>query len=181
MKKTIFTTKIRIFVSNVVIMEATKVINLVQEPEVFYSIQNKYDRIISVLGGSTQVSQVINSDIDLIQVTRTGLPKSVVSTVSEILGVSMEKMSNLLHISHRTIQRKNDDELLNVYGTEQILEIADVISRGIEVLGTLENFTKWLHSEISALNYNKPLDFLDTSFGTKMVKDILGRIEHGVY
>ena len=171
----------RIFVSNVVIVGATKVTNLVQEPEVFYGLQNKYDRIISVLGGSAQVSQVVNSDLDLIKITRTGLPKSVVSTVSEILGVSMEKMSSLLHISHRTIQRKNDDELLNVYGTEQILEIADVISRGIEVLGTLENFTKWLHSEISVLNYNKPLDFLDTSFGTKMIKDILGRIEHGVY
>lgn len=171
----------RIFVSNVVIMKTSKVINLVQEPEVFYRIQNKYERIISVLGGSAQVSQVVNSDIDLIQITRTGLPKSVVVTVSEILGVSMEKMSSLLHISHRTIQRKNDDELLNVYSTEQILEIADVISRGIEVLDTLANFTKWLHTDIRALNYSKPLDFLDTSFGTKLIKDILGRIEHGVY
>ncbi|PVW14526.1 type II RES/Xre toxin-antitoxin system antitoxin [Marixanthomonas spongiae] len=162
-------------------MEAGKVINLVQEPEVFYRIQNKYDRIISVLGGSTQVSQVVNSDIDLIKITRKGLPTSVVSTLSKVLGISMEKMSNLLHISHRTIQRKGSNDLLNVYSTEQILEIADVISRGIEVLGTLDNFTAWLHSEVRALNYAKPLDFLDTSFGTKLVKDILGRIEHGVY
>jgi len=162
-------------------MKKGNVINLVQEPEVFYSIQNKYDRIISVLGGSTQVSQVVNSDIDLIEITRKGLPKSVVSTLSTVLGVSMEKMSSLLHISHRTIQRKGSNELLNVYSSEQILEIADVISRGIEVLGTLDSFTSWLHSEIRALNYAKPLDFLDTSFGTKLVKDILGRIEHGVY
>lgn len=162
-------------------MKHPKVINLVQEPEVFYRIENKYDRIISVLGGSMQVGQVVNSDIDLIDITRRGLPKSVVITVSLILGISMEKMSSLLHVSHRTIQRKGDDELLNVYSTEQILEIAEVISRGIEVLGTLENFTKWLHSEVRALNYGKPLDYLDTSFGTKLVKDILGRIEYGVY
>ena len=167
--------------TNVVVMKKGNVINLVQEPEVFYSIQNKYDRIISVLGGSTQVSQVVNSDIDLIEITRKGLPKSVVSTLSTVLGVSMEKMSSLLHISHRTIQRKGSNELLNVYSSEQILEIADVISRGIEVLGTLDSFTSWLHSDIRALNYAKPLDFLDTSFGTKLVKDILGRIEHGVY
>ena len=167
--------------TNVVIMEKGKVINLVQEPEVFYRIQNKYDRIISVLGGSTQVSQVVNSDIDLIEITRKGLPTSVVSTLSAVLGISMEKMSSLLHISHRTIQRKNSSDLLNVYSSEQILEIADVISRGIEVLGTLDNFTSWLHSDVRALNYAKPLDFLDTSFGTKLVKDILGRIEHGVY
>ncbi|WP_339700223.1 antitoxin Xre-like helix-turn-helix domain-containing protein [uncultured Marixanthomonas sp.] len=167
--------------TNVVTMEKGKVINLVQEPEVFYRIQNKYDRIISVLGGSTQVSQVVNSDIDLIEITRKGLPTSVVSTLSAVLGISMEKMSSLLHISHRTIQRKNSSDLLNVYSSEQILEIADVISRGIEVLDTLDNFTSWLHSDVRALNYAKPLDFLDTSFGTKLVKDILGRIEHGVY
>ncbi len=158
-----------------------KVINLAQEPQVFYGIQNKYDRIVSVLGGSLQVGHVVNSDIDLIEITRKGLPKSVILTVSSILGISMEKMSALIHVSHRTIQRKQDHELLNVYSTEQILEIAQVISRGIEVMGTIESFVAWLHKDIRGLGYKKPLDFLDTSFGTKLIKDILGRIEHGVY
>jgi len=168
-------------VTNVIIMKKGKVINLVQEPEAFYCIQNKYDRIVSVLGGSLQVGHTVNSDIDLIHITRTGLPKSVVVTVSQLLGISMEKMSALIHVSHRTIQRKEDHELLNVYSTEQVLEIADVISRGIEVLGTIEAFTLWLHKEIRSLNYKKPLDFLDTSFGTQLVKDILGRMAHGIY
>jgi len=168
-------------VSNVVIMKKGKVINLVQEPKAFYGLENKYDRILSVLGGSMQVSQAVNSDIDLIHLTRTGLPKSVVTNLSAVLGISMEKMSSLLHVSHRTIQRKGDHELLNVYSSEQILEIASVVSRGIEVLGTIENFTKWLHKEIRVLNNKKPIDFLDTSFGAQLVKDILGRIEHGIY
>lgn len=155
--------------------------NLASEPEVFYSLENKYDRIVSVLGGSLLVGQPLVSDIDLIQITRKGLPKSVIASVSIILNISMEKMSTLIHISHRTLQRKADNELLNVYCTEQILEIADVISRGIGVLGTIDSFSNWLHTELRALNYKKPLDFLDTSFGTKLIKDILGRVEHGVY
>jgi putative toxin-antitoxin system antitoxin component (TIGR02293 family) len=162
-------------------MRKLKIQNLAKEPDSFYELQNKYDRIVSVLGGSIQVGQTVNSDIDLIHITRRGLPKSVVSTISNILGISMEKMSSLIHVSLRTIQRKNDDELLNVYSTEQILEIAEVISRGIQVLGSIEAFTKWLHQDIRALNFSKPLDFLDTSFGTSLIKDILGRIEHGVY
>jgi putative toxin-antitoxin system antitoxin component (TIGR02293 family) len=162
-------------------MRNLKIQNLTKEPKVFYGLQNKYDRIVSVLGGSVQLGRSINSDLDLIQITRKGLPKSVVITVSNILGISMEKMSSLIHVSHRTIQRKGDDELLNVYSTEQILEIAEVISRGIEVLGSIEAFTKWLHKDIRALNYGKPLDYLDTSFGTSLIKDILGRIEQGVY
>lgn len=154
---------------------------LVKEPQSFYQLNNKYDRIVSVLGGSVHINQSINSDFDLIEITRKGLPKSVVTSLSNILGISMEQMSNLIHVSHRTIQRKSKTDLLNVYSTEQILEIAEVISRGIEVLGTLEAFTEWLHSEIRHLDYQKPINFLDTSFGTKLIKDTLGRIEYGVY
>ena len=171
--------------TNVVFMKKQSqqqaILNMVKEPEAFYGLQNKYDRIISVLGGSVKVGRPINSDFDLIEITRKGLPKSVVTTLSSILGISMEQMSNLIHVSHRTIQRKSDTDLLNVYSTEQILEIAEVISRGIDVLGTLESFTSWLHSEIRHLNYQKPIQFLDTSFGTSLIKDTLGRIEYGVY
>jgi putative toxin-antitoxin system antitoxin component (TIGR02293 family) len=155
--------------------------NIVSEPELFYGLNNKYDRIISILGGSVAVGQPIHNDIDLIEITRKGLPKSVIQTISNILSISMEKMSQLIHVSYRTIQRKNDNDLLNVYSTEQILEIAEVISRGIEVLGSIEAFSIWLRKELRALNYEKPLDFLDTTFGIKLIKDTLGRIEHGVY
>ena len=179
------TTKRHIFETNVVIMkiysQKKSIEHVLKEPDLFYGLNNKYDRIISILGGSVAIGQTIQNDIDLIEITRKGLPKSVVQTLSTILSISMEKMSQLIHISYRTIQRKSDKDLLNVYSTEQILEIAEVISRGIVVLGSLESFTKWLHKDIRALNYAKPLDFLDTSFGTSLIKDTLGRIEQGVY
>ncbi|RLD28825.1 MAG: antitoxin [Bacteroidetes bacterium] len=155
--------------------------NIVNEPELFYGLNNKYDRIISILGGSVAIGQPIHNDIDLIEITRKGLPKSVVQTISNILSISMEKMSQLIHVSYRTIQRKSDKDLLNVYSTEQILEIAEVISRGIDVLGSIKAFTAWLHTKLRVLNYKTPLDFLDTTFGARLIKDILGRIEHGVY
>lgn len=170
---------------NVVVMkkykQTSKIKSLATEPSTFYGLENKYDRIISVLGGSVAINQTINNDIDLIEITRKGLPKSVLQTLSGVLSISMEQMSHLLHISHRTLQRKSDTDLLNVYSTEQILEIAEVISRGIEVLGSIDVFTSWLHSDVRHLNYKKPIHYLDTSFGTTLVKDTLGRIEYGVY
>ncbi len=166
-------------------MKTYKIENTIQslanEPEQFYNLNSKYDKMVSVLGGSLNLGQPINNELDLIDISRKGLPKSVIVTLSGLLGISMEKMSDLIHISHRTIQRKKSDDLLNVYSTEQILEIAEVISKGIEVFNSLEVFTKWLHQDIRYLNFQKPLNYLDTSFGTKMVLDILGRIEHGVY
>ncbi len=133
-----------------------------------------------MLGGVGQVGQVVNSDIDLITITRKGLPKSVVYSVCEVLEVSMDRLSELLHISHRTLQRKSDDDLLGVSTTEQLFQIAEVVSNGIEVFDTLDNFRKWLHSTPYIFNGQKPLDFLDTRFGIQYVKNILGRIAHGI-
>ena len=169
--------------SNVVKMKNYKNhtdVNLVKEPEVFYLLENPFDRIVGVLGGVGQVGQVVNSDIDLITITRKGLPKSVVYSVCEVLEVSMDRLSELLHISHRTLQRKSDDDLLGVSTTEQLFQIAEVVSNGIEVFDTLDNFRKWLHSTPYIFNGQKPLDFLDTRFGIQYVKNILGRIAHGI-
>lgn len=155
-------------------------VNLAKEPEVFYLIDNPFDRIVGVLGGVSQVGQVVNSDIDLITITRRGLPKSVVYSICEVLAISMDRLSDLLHVSHRTLQRKADDDLLTVASTEQIFEIADVVSKGIEVFDTLDNFRSWLHSTPYIFNGQKPLDFLDTRFGIQYVKNIIGRIAHGI-
>ena len=169
--------------SNVVTMKDYKThtdVSLIKEPEVFYLLDNRFDRIVGVLGGVGQVGQVVNSDIDLIAVTRRGLPKSVAYSVCEVLGVSMDRLSELLHVSHRTLQRKADDDLLAVSSTEQLFEIAEVVSDGIDVFGTIDNFRKWLHSTPYIFNGQKPLDFLDTRFGIQYVKNIIGRIAHGI-
>jgi len=155
-------------------------VSLIKEPEVFYLLDNPFDRVVSVLGGLGQVGQVVNSDIDLIAITRRGLPKSTAYAVGEVLGISMDRLSELLHISHRTLQRKGDDDLLSVYSTEQLFEIAEVVSEGIDIFGTHDNFRAWLHSTPYIFNGQKPLDFLDTRFGIQYVKNILGRIAHGI-
>jgi len=170
-------------VSNVVIMKKYQNpsdVNLVKEPEVFYLLDNPFDRIVGVLGGVGQVGQAVNSDIDLITVTRKGLPKSVVYSICEVLGISMDRLSDLLHISHRTLQRKADDDLLGVSASEQLFEIAEMVSEGIDVFETLEDFRNWLHSRPYIFKGQQPLDFLDTRFGIQYVKNVLGRIAHGI-
>lgn len=155
-------------------------INLIEEPEVFYLLNDRFHRIVGALGGVEQVGQVVNSDIDLISLSRKGLPKSVVLFLCEVLNISMDKMSQLLHISHRTLQRKEDTDLLSASATEQLLQIAEVVSEGVDVFDTIESFRNWLHSTPYILNGQKPLDFLDTSFGIQYIRNILGRIAHGI-
>ena len=51
---------------------------------------------------------------------------------------------------------------------------------GEEVFGDRENFHDWLMNENIAVGGMVPADMLDTSVGLGMVKDELGRMEHGI-
>ena len=179
-KKLIDATKWRIFVTNV-IMDLAK-ISTVSEPAVSYSAQSdRYNHLLTLLGGTKTIKSKVHNELDLILLTRAGLPKKSLDTLSGKLGISMERLSRLLNISLRTLQRKKDTDHLSIHVSEQILAIAEVVIRGIEVLGSQQSLEIWLHSQLAFLNNRKPIDIMDTTIGTQLLLKILGRIEHGVY
>ena len=179
-KKLIDATKWRIFVTNV-IMDLAK-ISTVSEPAVSYSAQSdRYNHLLTLLGGTKTIKSKVHNELDLILLTRAGLPKKSLDTLSAKLGISMERLSRLLNISLRTLQRKKDTDHLSIHVSEQILAIAEVVIRGIEVLGSQQSLEIWLHSQLAFLNNRKPIDIMDTTIGTQLLLKILGRIEHGVY
>jgi putative toxin-antitoxin system antitoxin component (TIGR02293 family) len=140
-----------------------------------------YETMRVILGGNKSVPKALASDLDLINLTRHGVRKSSLKSLSDYLGITMDEMSSLLHTSHRNIQRKDDDELLDVYKSEQAIELAQVVSKGLEIFGAKENLHQWLHSNLIALGGKKPIDLLDTSFGIRLIYRVLGRLEYGVY
>ena len=56
-----------------------------------------------------------------------------------------------------------------------------IMIRAVEVLGSREEASRWLHAPNPALGGQTPLELLDTDLGSRQVEDVLGRIEHGVY
>jgi putative toxin-antitoxin system antitoxin component (TIGR02293 family) len=141
----------------------------------------QYKTMQVILGGNKLLPKAITGDADLINLSRSGVKKSSLKSLSNYLGISMDKMSSLMHSSHRNIQRKDDNELLDVYKSEQVIEVAQVVSKALDIFGSKENMQQWLHSDIIALGNKKPIDLLDTSFGIRMIYKVLGRLEHGVY
>lgn len=158
----------------------TESTSAVAETSAAYQIVS-YSRLRVILGGPKNIKDEIKSEMDIIQLSRQGLPRRTLDIIGSYLGISMERLSILLHISHRTLQRKAGDDLLSVHISERVLSLAEVIMRGIEVFGSEEDFRLWIHSEIPSIEYKLPLDLLDTSIGSSLVIRLMGRIEHGVY
>lgn len=138
-------------------------------------------QVLSIILGESSSRYERPSPGRLIALTRTGVAKSSLKSLAFYLGVTMEELSAYLHSSYRNIQRKRDDELLDITKTEKVLELAAFAQRGLEVFGSQANFAEWLQSPLIALDGSLPKSLLDTSFGIGVLTDLLGRIEYGVY
>jgi putative toxin-antitoxin system antitoxin component (TIGR02293 family) len=94
---------------------------------------------------------------------------------------SLSEWSKILHISERTMQRyETENKTFDPVQSEKIIQIAMLHKYGISVFGNSENFHTWLYAKNIALGGISPKDLLDSSFGIDLIKDELGRIEHGV-
>ncbi len=63
----------------------------------------------------------------------------------------------------------------------KIRRFAEVLALATEVLGTQGAAERWLERPVMALDRNWPIDLLATSDGMEKVKDLLGRLQYGVY
>lgn len=135
----------------------------------------------SLLGGSELIGHSIHSDMDMYELSKKGLPKKALLNLSDNINMSLRGIASLLHITERTIQRKSDSDLLDEMTSAQLLQIAEIYSRGIEVFDSVEDFQVWMNGESTALGNKTPVALLSSRYGSQMILDELGRIEHGVF
>ena len=101
--------------------------------------------------------------------------------LSSALALTITELAALLHITARTLQRKNESQPLPVPVSEHAIELARVVEKGKEVFRDTDRFQSWLKSPLISLGGVSPHAMLDTTFGIRMVHEELGRMQHGVY
>ena len=117
----------------------------------------------------------------ILRVVRDGISFKEFENVRKRSGMSLQEWADFLNISERTLMRYSaNDENLDKVTSERTIEIAMLHERGAELFGSFDSFNKWMNSEIRTLNFNKPKAFLDSSFGIQILRNQLGRIEHGI-
>jgi putative toxin-antitoxin system antitoxin component (TIGR02293 family) len=136
--------------------------------------------MMTLLGGKTVVGRP-HSRLALVGLARKGLPYTALEAIGERLQLSLETLAKALGLSPRTLARRKDEGTLDLFESERVLRLADVVIRGIEVFGSIANTKTWLQQGSRALGGAAPLSLLDTDMGAEAVRDELGRIEHGVF
>jgi putative toxin-antitoxin system antitoxin component (TIGR02293 family) len=88
----------------------------------------------------------------------------------------------IMGISERTLQRaRAAAKPLDSNATDRSLRLAAVTGQAISVLGSQVAAERWLASPALGLDRRRPIDLLQSSEGTNLVKTLLTRMDHGVY
>lgn len=133
----------------------------------------------SILGVSKNIS--LDNPISYMQVAEEGLTKNNFNRLKKFTGLDTETLADILSVTSRTLQRKKLNDRFKQGISEKMLEIADLYVLGIKIFGEKVKFQAWLNSHILALGNNKPVDYIYSSYGRSYIKQLLGRIDYGVY
>jgi len=123
----------------------------------------------------------VKSSRDYITLSRKGLTMSQLREILKFTNISLNQISSILSISERQLTRYANDKILKTDISAHLIQITELYQFGYEVFEDEKNFQKWMNSEIRALGFQKPIDLLDTPFGINDVKNVIGRLEYGVY
>ena len=160
--------------------EKQKIDFVVEEPMALYVTQSKVSLFNNLFGNSsTQVSSM--TDLDMLQLTRNGLPKSLLLSLAKRISLTIQEFADIMHISERTLQRYDDDTIIKTEYAEKAVELARLYTRGEEVFGSMDKFKSWMKTPLHIYKGETPVSLLDTSLGFDMIFKELGRIEHGIF
>ncbi len=140
-----------------------------------------YDELRDVFGKKYLRTRV-ESPFDFIHIAKRGLNANVIKNFRTYFNLSLVTTAHMLNVSEPSIYRwtkanKNLERNLSV----KLFEISDLFLYGSDIFGSKETFFKWLNLPNTALGGMQPQELIDIPEGVSKVKDILGRIEHGVY
>ena len=93
-----------------------------------------------------------------------------------------DEILRVVGISERTLQRgQAKNKLLDSNASDRTLRLAEVTDQAIDVLGSQQAAELWMSKPALALDQRRPIDLLQSSAGTDLVKSLLTRMDHGVY
>ncbi len=140
-----------------------------------------YKKLVEVLGRKN-VPAKIESPFDFIYFANEGINVSVIENFIRYFNLSKSLVAQILDVSQPTLYRwmkanKNLERNFSV----KLFEIVDLFLYGEEVFGDRDAFFKWLNLPNEALGGLEPQELIEIPGGVSKVKDIIGRIEFGVY
>ena len=138
--------------------------------------------MVELMGGGNVIPQLVHNELDLLMVAVKGLSVQAVRTLQRRMQFSNKEISELLAISESTLARREQSKrALTRDEAEKTIQLSAVMAKGLEVFEDEDDFRHWLETNNVVLGGIRPKDLLTSAIGRDQVRDLLGRIQYGIY
>lgn len=121
------------------------------------------------------------SPVAVVELLEKGFTKRNYLKAKAFTGFTHKQLAGILSVSTRLLEAKKNEDRLSDTASERLLKLAEIAAMGNSVFGNDKNFREWLQQPLMALGGKCPVDLMVNMYGLDTVKQLLGRIEHGVY
>jgi len=134
-----------------------------------------------LFGGIKEKPENQMTPLEKMEKLRSGLSKKDLEHLKSRTELDYDKLSKALSVTRATlINKKGLEKFSSVLG-ERMIGLADIYSYGYEVFENEAKFNRWMFQPNQALGGKMPYDIIDNQYGREEVKNIIGRIDYGVY
>ena len=118
----------------------------------------------------------------LLKAITTGLRWSSVDSFLDVSGFSQQQLAHYLGIPLRTLARRKEGGALDENESERLLRLSEIYDAALDLFsGDKADAREWLLSPVRGLNNARPIDYARTDYGAREVRNLIGRLEHGVF
>lgn len=111
-----------------------------------------------------------------------GFRVNVYRNIIERTQLSQAEFQQVTHIPISTLKRRlKNNERFNTQESDAMYRLAMLIQLATDLFNDEQQALAWMRDPVYGLGGKRPLDMVSTSVDFEMVKDLIGRIEHGVF
>ena len=156
-------------------------ISVASEPAAMYVPDRAGVQNFVILHEAAEKPESKMSCFEKIGLIREGISKTDLEHLKDKADLDYNQLSKVLSVARATLINKKGSAKFDAGLSEKIVGVADIYSYGYEVFEDKKRFNKWIFKSNQSLGGQSPYDLLDNQYGREEVKNLIGRIEYGVY
>jgi putative toxin-antitoxin system antitoxin component (TIGR02293 family) len=154
--------------------------SIVSEPEAERTYARNY-RFDVILADASHKPESQLSAFEKMHIVRDGVSKKDLELLKEQADLDYTMLAKALSVTRATLINKKRSEKFGAGLSEKIVGMADLYSYGFEVFEDRDRFNQWMSKPNKALGGQVPYDLIDNQFGREEIKNLIGRIDYGIY
>lgn len=105
-----------------------------------------------------------------------------ISPIIEFFDFKQKDVAEFLDVNESTVSRwRTKDSDIGSLRTKNVIDVDEIIAKGVRIFGSEESFKEWLNTSNYALGDQKPIELLKNPYGVEMVEEAIDGLSWGAY